>query len=170
MSEDSRVSGGCCEGSNRTPWSGGWQSAAGGCVGFYLSKLGASWQEGQLGTTQGWVAAMEGILSSHRGLEAGRSRRAGTGVLPMRGKAAGRGLPELSGQGSLVGRLDATRILTFRLSLSRRPWPYLAHLCPSKRVTGLGRWDRRTVFPKLLRLLINLLAKAKREAPKAKFS
>lgn len=114
----------------------------------------------------GWQAWRGSCLRT-RGLEAGRSRRAGTGV-HMRGKAAV--LPELSGQGSLVGRLDITRFLTFRLSPSRHPWPYLAQLCPRKRETGLGRWDRWGIFPKLLRLLINLLAKARREAPKAKFS
>lgn len=65
VSEDSRVSGGCCEGSSRTPRSGGWQSAVGGYVGLYRSKQGASWQEGQQGATQGWVAGVEGILSSH---------------------------------------------------------------------------------------------------------
>lgn len=78
-------------------------------------------------------------------------------------ESGGRGLPELSDQGSLAGRLDAKQFLTFRLSLSRR-WPYLLTCIPAKEGRGWG------VFPKLLRLLINLLAKARREAPKAKFN
>lgn len=102
VSEDSRVSGGCCEGSNRTPRSGGWQSVGSGCIGLYLSKQGASQQEGQLGATQAGWQAWRGSCLRTRGLEAGRSGRARTGV-HMRGKAAGRGLPELSGQGSLAG-------------------------------------------------------------------
>lgn len=85
LSEDSRVSGGYCEGSNLTPRSGGWQSAGSGCVDLHLSKLGARRQEGQLGATRVWAAGRKGIRGSNslcrtRGLEVGRSWRTRTGV------------------------------------------------------------------------------------------